>query len=50
MTLLIIIPMILTLSLVGNHHLTLEVLDSSLQRQNKVTFASIKKQCDIIHH
>ena len=46
MTLLIIIAMILTLSLVGSRSSTkaLEVLDSSLQRQNKVTFASIKKQ------
>jgi len=46
MTLLIIISMILTLSLVGSRSSAkaLEVLDSSLQRQNKVTFASIKKQ------
>ena len=46
MTLLIIIAMILTLSLVGSRSSSkaLEVLDSGLQRQNKVTFASIKKQ------
>ena len=46
MTLLIIIAMILALSLGGarSSAKALEVLDSSLQRQNKVTFASIKKQ------
>ena len=46
MTLLIIIAMILALSLGGarSSARALEVLDSSLQRQNKVTFASIKKQ------
>ena len=44
MTLLIIISMILALSLGGarTSARALEVLDSSLERQNKITFASLK--------
>ncbi len=45
MTLLIIISLILALSLGGarTSSRALEVLDSSLERQNKKTFASLKK-------